>query len=227
MRYITIAFIHVLCIASVFFMPVTYVLPSIVSGYLIAGVGLSVGLHKYFTHQSFTTYKPFHYLLFLLSCIVTLGSPMEWAAVHRKHHRFSDKEGDPHSPSIYGWKTFFLYFFPAGTRDVEPKYAGKMIKDKEHLFVFRYYFLILAAYVGGIALIDPLLLYPLYVFPVLWTIFGIGCSIYFAHRGGANNNMLTHIMTGGEGLHDLHHQNPASLEHMGMSGFIAKLIRRK
>jgi stearoyl-CoA desaturase (delta-9 desaturase) len=30
--------------------------------------------------------------------------PKEWVAVHRKHHAFTDVEGDPHSPVLLGWK---------------------------------------------------------------------------------------------------------------------------
>ncbi|MDP9491161.1 MAG: acyl-CoA desaturase, partial [Actinomycetota bacterium] len=69
-----------------------------VVGYLLTGFGITVGYHRLFTHRSFETYKPVRYVFALLGQMAVEGDVVAWVADHRKHHQFSDQEGDPHSP---------------------------------------------------------------------------------------------------------------------------------
>ena len=57
-----------------------------------------MGYHRQLTHGSFATYRPIRWLLALLGGLSGEGSALTWVANHRKHHLYSDKEGDPHSP---------------------------------------------------------------------------------------------------------------------------------
>jgi stearoyl-CoA desaturase (delta-9 desaturase) len=68
--------------------------------YLLTGFGITIGFHRYFTHRSFSTTRPIRALLAISGSAAIEGPIISWVADHRKHHAFSDREGDPHSPHI-------------------------------------------------------------------------------------------------------------------------------
>src|SRR5437667_154960 len=70
--------------------------------YVATGLGVSVGLHRYLTHGAFTAPRWLRVTLALAGGLAVEGSPTQWVADHRRHHQFSDREGDPHSPWRYG-----------------------------------------------------------------------------------------------------------------------------
>ena len=70
--------------------------------YAIAGHGITVGFHRYFTHGSFKAKRPLRIALAIAGSLAIEGPVVRWVADHRKHHAFSDREGDPHSPWRYG-----------------------------------------------------------------------------------------------------------------------------
>ncbi len=75
----------------------------------------TIYLHRFLTQQGIRTSPGGEELMHLVLCLFTAGIvPRQWMAVHRKHHHFSDKEGDPHSPYIKGlwtvfWENTILY----------------------------------------------------------------------------------------------------------------------
>jgi len=74
--------------------------------YVLTGLGVTVGLHRHFTHRSFQTKRPIRLLAVLGSAAIE-GPVISWVADHRKHHAFSDRAGDPHSPHVdhgAGWR---------------------------------------------------------------------------------------------------------------------------
>src|SRR5579859_5305393 len=75
--------------------------------YTLTGLGITVGYHRLFTHRSFKTTRSVRALLAVLGSMAVEGPVLEWVATHRKHHRFSDHAGDPHSPHVDhapGWR---------------------------------------------------------------------------------------------------------------------------
>ncbi|MGH2840410.1 MAG: acyl-CoA desaturase [Solirubrobacteraceae bacterium] len=66
--------------------------------YIITGLGITVGFHRHFTHRAFATSRPVRAVLAVLGTAAIEGPIISWVADHRKHHAFSDQEGDPHSP---------------------------------------------------------------------------------------------------------------------------------
>ncbi len=69
----------------------------------------TIYLHRCLTHTGLKLHPFLGFFMHLELSLATGIIPREWAAVHRKHHRFSDEEGDPHSPYIEGlWKVLFL-----------------------------------------------------------------------------------------------------------------------
>ena len=69
-------------------------------GYLLTCLGISVGYHRLLTHRAFDTSRPMRYALAALGSMAVEGPPIRWVSDHRKHHNFSDREGDPHSPHV-------------------------------------------------------------------------------------------------------------------------------
>ena len=70
--------------------------------YLLTGFGITVGLHRLFTHRGFVPNRTLKIALAVLGSMAVEGSVTSWVATHRRHHMFSDHAGDPHSPHRYG-----------------------------------------------------------------------------------------------------------------------------
>src|SRR4051812_42882036 len=73
-----------------------------VIGYVITGFGVTVGYHRYLTHGSFKARRPLRIALAVAGSLAVEGAAIQWVADHRRHHAFTDREGDPHSPWRYG-----------------------------------------------------------------------------------------------------------------------------
>ncbi len=70
--------------------------------YAISGHGITVGFHRYFTHGAFKAKKALRVALAVAGSLAIEGPVIRWVADHRRHHAYSDREGDPHSPWRYG-----------------------------------------------------------------------------------------------------------------------------
>jgi len=68
--------------------------------YPLAAIGVTVGFHRMLTHRAFETYRPIKYALAVLGSMGVQGDVISWVSDHRKHHAFTDEEGDPHSPHV-------------------------------------------------------------------------------------------------------------------------------
>src|SRR5947209_2356168 len=66
--------------------------------YAISALGITVGFHRLLTHRAFQTHRPIRYALAIMGSMALQGPVIDWVADHRKHHTFTDEEGDPHSP---------------------------------------------------------------------------------------------------------------------------------
>ena len=75
--------------------------------YVTTGLGITVGFHRLFTHRSFATTRTLRAVFAALGSMAIEGPVISWVADHRKHHAFSDRPGDPHSPHVdhgVGWR---------------------------------------------------------------------------------------------------------------------------
>jgi stearoyl-CoA desaturase (delta-9 desaturase) len=66
--------------------------------YLLTALGVTIGFHRLLTHRAFQTHRWLRYTLAVLGSMSLQGGVIDWVADHRKHHTFTDEEGDPHSP---------------------------------------------------------------------------------------------------------------------------------
>lgn len=70
--------------------------------YVLATLGVTVGYHRYFTHGAFKAARPLRVALAIAGSMAVQGSVIFWVASHRRHHAFADRDGDPHSPWLFG-----------------------------------------------------------------------------------------------------------------------------
>ena len=114
--------------------------------YAITGHGITVGFHRYFTHKSFKPDRAVKIVLAIAGSMAIQGPVVRWVADHRKHHKFSDREGDPHSPWRYGETIPALikglfYAHMGWLFDTEQtsqrQYAPDLLKDRDIVRISR------------------------------------------------------------------------------------------
>jgi stearoyl-CoA desaturase (delta-9 desaturase) len=161
--------------------------------YVGSGLGVTVGFHRLFTHRSFQTYAPIRAIFAILGSMAIEGPVISWVADHRRHHKFSDLPGDPHSPHAHdhghGWKGALMGFVHAHVgwifihtnRGSHEHYAPDLLEDR---VVSRVHKTFLVWALGGLAMA-----------------FGLGVAI-----GGSLMAGLTGLLWGGAvRLFMLHH----------------------
>lgn len=147
---IWIAVAHVCALAAPFYFSwqglVTFLLLYVATG----SFGICMGYHRLLTHGSFQTFKPVRWLLALLGGLSGEGSALTWVANHRKHHKFSDKDGDPHSPRHGKWWAHMFWFMPnrgqKWQKELLAKYAPDIQRDRgmrflHHMFLPSHFIL--------------------------------------------------------------------------------------
>jgi stearoyl-CoA desaturase (delta-9 desaturase) len=182
----------------------------------------SIYLHRGLAHRSLNIH-PAAGVLFRTTLWLTTGqSRQQWVAIHRKHHAFTDSEGDPHSPRLLGfWRVqlFNAYYYVVACRDraTIEKYAPDLAPDRLDKALFSHGLLGLAIGVSALCLLLGL--------PAGLLAGGIHAVLYVAvlaplinaaghWRGGRNydntarNSIVLAWDTGGESLHNNHHAHP-------------------
>ena len=184
----------------------------------------TIYLHRCATHKSLELHPALVFVFKLVLWVTTGLHTKEWVAVHRKHHAFTDQEGDPHSPLLEGfWSVqignVFHYIRTAHDPEVIQRYA----RDIEEGWWDRHVFSIggLGLTIGTVLLCLGLGLWwgllaagvhaVMYVFVLSSSINGL-CH-YVGYRNfdnTATNVRVVALLTGGEGLHNNHHGHPRS-----------------
>lgn len=180
----------------------------------------TIYLHRAKTHRSLELHPAVGLIMHLELSLFTGVVPRQWVAVHRKHHHFSDEEGDPHSPYLRGLWTvlfgnYFLYRKEASNPRTICKYTPDWIDDLlDKLPLMNY------AALGGLAVF--MILFGWLWGPIAWTthvvlyIFLNSAINSVCHMIGYRNfdNKATNLqwlafLTAGEGLHNNHHAFPS------------------
>ncbi|MDE3132084.1 MAG: acyl-CoA desaturase, partial [Acidobacteriota bacterium] len=108
--------------------------------YVLTAFGVTLGYHRMFTHRALDGPRPLRAILAVLGSMAVEGSVITWVADHRKHHAFTDQEGDPHSPHLSGpgfsgavkglWHAHVGWLFESvGTAERE-RFAADLVKDR-------------------------------------------------------------------------------------------------
>jgi stearoyl-CoA desaturase (Delta-9 desaturase) len=211
--------------------------------YLLSGLGVTVGFHRLFTHRSFKTSPPIRALLGALGSAAVEGPVIEWVANHRKHHRFSDQAGDPHSPHVdhpSGWRGALAGLFHAHVGWIfkgdafasEERYAKDLLADPVVRFIDRTFLVWVLAGLAfpfglGVALSGSI------AGGLTGLLWGGAVRLFFVHHATFSINSLCHFFgrrrfatgdesrnllwlalpTLGEAWHNNHHAFPTSARH--------------
>jgi sn-2 palmitoyl-lipid 9-desaturase len=128
-----IAVLHVGALSALFCFTWKGVALTLFLGWFTGAVGITLGYHRYLTHGSFATSKTMRRLLAFIGGLAGEGPALMWVAVHRKHHEFSDHEGDPHSPREGFWWSHMVWLAPNRggeyLRQLHERYAPDLVKD--------------------------------------------------------------------------------------------------
>ncbi|MFC7545113.1 acyl-CoA desaturase [Plantactinospora sp. GCM10030261] len=218
--------------------------------YLVSGLGVTVGFHRYFTHGSFKAKRWLRVTLAVAGSFSVQGSIIQWVADHRRHHAFSDQEGDPHSPWRFGESVSglakglfhahvgWLFRRELSNRD---RFAPDLMADKHIRRVDNLFPLLVVISTVGPAVMGGLITWSwqgaltaffwaglvriALLHHVTWAINSV-CHVYgerpFEVRQGdrAANFWPLAVLSMGESWHNLHHADPTSARHGVLRGQI-------
>jgi stearoyl-CoA desaturase (delta-9 desaturase) len=209
--------------------------------YCISGLGITTGFHRFFTHGSFKANRGLKIALALSGSMAVQGPVIRWVADHRKHHAFSDREGDPHSPWRFGtgpraltkglWWAHSGWLFDREQTNKD-KYAPDLVADGDLQLIHKLFPVMtvltlgLPMLAGGLitqswhgALSALLWAGAVRVFllhHVTWSVNSV-CHVFgerpFATRDKAANVWPLAIVSFGESWHNLHHADPTCARH--------------
>jgi stearoyl-CoA desaturase (Delta-9 desaturase) len=211
--------------------------------YALTGLGVTVGFHRHFTHRSFKAHRAVRATLAALGSAAIEGPVISWVADHRKHHAFSDEEGDPHSPHVgHGggvggalrglFHAHMGWLFIHTQRGSKERYARDLLADPVVCFVDRT-FVVWA--LGGLGLAFALgwILGGTLTAGLTGLLWGGAVRILVVHHVTYSINSLCHVFgrqpfetgdesrnlawlapfTFGEAWHNNHHAFPTSAVH--------------
>ncbi len=209
--------------------------------YFGTGLGVTVGFHRHFTHKSFKATRPMKVALAITGSLAFQGSIVSWVADHRRHHAFSDKEGDPHSPWLFGtgplalvrgfWHAHMGWLFDRDKTNAR-RFAPDLLADRDVAAVDRQFVLLTAVSLGVPALLGGLLSWSWWgaltaflwgglvrvglLHHVTWSINSI-CHMAgrrpFGTRDRSANVWWLAVLSFGESWHNLHHADPTCARH--------------
>jgi stearoyl-CoA desaturase (Delta-9 desaturase) len=209
--------------------------------YMVSGLGVTVGYHRHFTHGSFKANRPLRIALAIAGSLAMQGPVIKWVADHRRHHAFSDKEGDPHSPWLYGtnaravargfWHSHMGWLFERDCTN-EERFTPDLLVDQDIRRIDRLFWLwstltlVVPALLGGLltwswwgaltALFWAGLVRVALLHHVTWSINSI-CHMIgdqpFVARDRSRNVWPLAVLSFGESWHNLHHADPTCARH--------------
>jgi stearoyl-CoA desaturase (delta-9 desaturase) len=211
--------------------------------FLITGHGVSAGFHRLLTHRSFKAARWLKISLALAGSLALEGSVNSWVANHRRHHAYTDRPGDPHSPFEYGtsgWgqirgavHAHVGWLFKLQPTE-EARWAPDAVRDKDLVVISRLFPLLALASLGAPMLIGWALTMTwagavgglfwggaVRIFVLHQTTFAVNsvCHLWgrrpFVTRSDdrATNFAPLAILAMGDNWHNFHHSCPTSARH--------------
>jgi stearoyl-CoA desaturase (delta-9 desaturase) len=178
------------------------------------------GYHRYFSHKAYKTSRVFQFVLAAVGCMSIQKGPLWWAGGHRRHHRYSDQEGDMHSPDDGFWYSHTGWIFDGRWDATETDRIRDFARFPELVWLNHYHavppvLLAIACFaiggwsglVWGMAISTTLLWHSTYTINSLAHRWG---SRRYETTDGSRNNGFLALLTLGEGWHNNHHKYMAS-----------------
>ena len=207
--------------ALVFFVPFTWGLLALWAvSHFSRAVGLTLAFHRYFAHRAFQMNRAARFFWTFVGTAAMQKGPLWWAGHHVNHHRFADRDGDPHSPMVSGVYYAHIGWFLNDARHDRLEATNPVVRDfstaPEIAFLDRYFFvppLLLATtmylvggltwLVWGFCLPTMTLAHATFAINTVNHMFG---SRRFDTIDQSRNNPLTALFAAGEGWHNNHHR---------------------
>jgi stearoyl-CoA desaturase (delta-9 desaturase) len=216
--------------------------------FVVSTLGITVGYHRYFTHGAFRAKRALRIALAVAGGLAAQGPVIGWVADHRRHHAFSDREGDPHSPWLFGtspvalargfWHAHMGWLFGRDKTNVD-RFAPDLEADRDMRVVDRLFplwvvvSLLLPPLLGGLitlswwgaltAFLWAGLARISFQHHVTWSVNSV-CHMIgerpFASRDRSANFWPLAILSMGESWHNTHHADPTSARHGAQRGQI-------
>jgi len=226
-------------VASLWWRPITWLDLGLLAGmYVATCLGITVGFHRLFSHRSFRAVPWLRATLGILGSMAAQGNLIYWVATHRRHHQYSEGEGDPHSPyqidgqplgRIRGlWHSHLGWMLDSDMTN-PVRFAKDLIRDPLIAWVNARYFLwvalglVIPAVIGGVvtwswsgALGGFLWGGVVRMFLVHHAMWTSGSTAHilgarpFPTRDMSTNNALLAVPNLGEAWHNNHHAFPSS-----------------
>ncbi|WP_326491172.1 acyl-CoA desaturase [Paraburkholderia sp. HD33-4] len=209
----------------------------LVSLYVFTGLGISVGFHRLFTHRSFNCPRWIRGVIAIAGSLAVEGPMIRWVADHRRHHQYSDRAGDPHSPRLgvagamdlvhahVGW--FFAHDMARASYFAKDLLDDPMIRRIDRLYlVWMFLTLAVPTLIGFACTGTARGAFSALIWGGLVRIFCVHHSTWLVNsvchtvgsrpyrsNDGSTNNFLVALLTFGEGWHNNHHAFPGSARH--------------
>ncbi len=232
--FVVIAVFHLGAIAALFTFRWSSLAVFLAMWIVGQNVGVSVCYHRQLTHRGFTTPKWVEHLMVLCGTMTLQGSPIYWVAVHRMHHQYTDRLGDPHSPRDGKWWSHMGWILHGALHNetvLLSHYAPDLQRDRFYRWLLVWHWipitfsgialLACGTAVGGWRLGLSWLLWGVLLrttvgFHVTWLV-NSATHLWGARRfdthDDSTNNWWVALLTGGEGWHNNHHAHPVSATH--------------
>lgn len=202
--------------------------------WMTGALGICLGYHRLLTHGSFKTYPLVRRSLAVLGTLAGEGSPLFWVAAHRKHHVFSDQEGDPHSPRDGAWWSHVFWLFPRNRdhwQQTVQRYAKDLLKDPFMRLLDATFILWHLALGAGLLAVGwvvwdlatgvSMLLWGMFLrlVCVLHTTWLVNSATHmwgyrnYETRDDSRNLWWVGLLASGEGWHNNHHAFPGRARH--------------
>ncbi len=221
-NFLTIA--SALATVTGFLFPSLFTLPniliSICSFYILNILGIWMTLHRFYSHRSFKFKNSILYWIFTIIAIIAgRGSPLGWVYLHRHHHKYSDTEKDPHSPKFLGYKLFGFDHMRSEENNKMEIFLVKDLMTPQHLFIHKWYMVIMLAFILLFAFINIEIFYFAWVIPAFAIQLSQSNFNYFGHiygyrnfetKDNSRNNPWLFPIILGEAWHNNHHANPSN-----------------
>jgi stearoyl-CoA desaturase (delta-9 desaturase) len=209
--------------------------------YFVHMGGVTIGLHRQFSHRSFKSGPIFQALSIIAGSMGGQGPLLYWVSTHRAHHKYSDKAGDPHTPQLHGtgfrnrMRGLFYSHMPWMLSDTiasPSDFCKDILRDRALMKLNQGYFLwlILGLLIPGALAFavtgDPARFWSGFIFGGMLRMFvanqaawcvGSVCHMFgsrpFRTHDASGNNWWVAILTFGEGLQNNHHAFPRYYRH--------------
>lgn len=189
--------------------------------YFIRMFGITAGYHRYFSHRTYRTSRPFQFVLAMLGCSAMQKGPLWWSAHHRQHHRFSDTADDPHSPITRSvWWSHLGWILDPDSETTHFDRVRDWMRYPELLWLNRHHWVpgivlgavcfLIAGWSGlfvGFFLSTVLLYHGTFLVNSLCHLMG---GRRYNTDDRSRNNLFVAVVTLGEGWHNNHHHYQGS-----------------